>query len=145
MTQSFNFEQNDQNKQFDVVFKDGSIELEQAINSIVKHTWFCEGRLTKAQRKFISVENSGGFIGDVMNNSISFSSAWFFYKQNVGIIATLLAIKDAVLSALLNNTEVLRLQKLGNNISVNVNKTTNVRNSITGITTIGINKINIIT
>lgn len=127
----------DQEGGYDLEFANGRIVTEPAVNSVVKHTILCRGRVDANTMPIR--ERRGGFIGDIpeINNELSFSNAWIYYKQSPN--NTSIFVKDAITSALLNNPEVIRLQQLGNEISV---QTSSVGSALLVNVTIGNNIIN---
>ena len=109
----------DQNLNWDIFFENGSIKMENAVNSAVKHIIFCNGRVSKSLQSIR--ERRGGFLGNVFNVVSSFSTAWYYYLQNYYTNQTRLLLRDAILTALLQDQTIALVREAGGTVEVNVN------------------------
>lgn len=101
--------------QFDIQFNNGRIVTEDILVSIVKHTIFCDGRVNSSLQKIRA--NKAGFIGDLVNNQGSFSTAWLFYKQSPGTVESRRLMEDEITQALSKNNYIIN--NVLNNNSIN--------------------------
>jgi len=109
----------DANLNWDISFKNNSIEMESAVNSAVKHIIFCNGRVGESLQSVR--DRRGGFLGDVFNAISSFSPAWYYYMQNYYTNQVRLVLRDNILSALLQDQTITLVREAGGTVDVAVN------------------------
>lgn len=126
----------DKNLNWDIVFQNGSIKMEKAINSAVKHIIFCNGRVGESLQSVR--DRRGGFLGDVFNAISSFSPAWYYYIQNYYTNQVRLILRDTILSALLQDQTIALVRETGGTVDVAVNILS--RNTVAIIVTINSEK-----
>jgi len=116
------------NGDWDISFKNGVIEMENVLNSIVKHIVFCNGYVEESLQKIRN--RRAGFLGDFLSSVFSFSTSWFFYTQNIANAETAQKIQNSILTALLSHNYIKKLQSQGNDVKVKctltISKTINI-------------------